>query len=63
MHDRTWDTTGGKTPDPNTHLLAYTPTISANMIETGANLEVTGIRVVKYVPDYAYIMADLQATG
>jgi len=33
--------------------LAYTPAISANMIETGANLEVTGIRVVKYVPDYA----------
>jgi hypothetical protein len=34
--------------------LAYDPTISANMIETGANLEVTGIRVVKYVPDYNY---------
>ncbi len=34
--------------------LAYTPAIAANMIETGANLEVTGIRVVKYVPDYAY---------
>ena len=34
--------------------LAYTPSIAANMIETGANLEVTGIRVVKYVPDYAY---------
>ncbi len=33
--------------------LAYTPAIAANMIETGANLEVTGIRVVKYVPDYA----------
>lgn len=34
--------------------LAYTPGIAANMIETGTNLEVTGIRVVKYVPDYAY---------
>lgn len=34
--------------------LAYTPQIAASMIETGANLEVTGIRVVKYVPDYAY---------
>ncbi len=32
--------------------LAYTPTISSTMIETGNNLEVTGIRVVKYVPDY-----------
>jgi hypothetical protein len=34
--------------------LAYDKTIASNMIETGANLEVTGIRVVKYVPDYAY---------
>src|ERR1035437_139590 len=33
--------------------LAFTPQIAANMIETGSNLEVTGIRVVKYVPDYA----------
>ena len=32
--------------------LAYTPQISPNMIETGPNLEVTGIRVIKYVPDY-----------
>ena len=34
--------------------LAYNPVIAANMIETGTNLEVTGIRVVKYVPDYDY---------
>lgn len=33
--------------------LAYDKTIASNMIETGGNLEVTGIRVVKYVPDYA----------
>ncbi|MDB5208497.1 MAG: RagB/SusD family nutrient uptake outer membrane protein [Flavisolibacter sp.] len=33
--------------------LAYTPQIANNMIELGTNLEVTGIRVVKYVPDYA----------
>jgi starch-binding outer membrane protein, SusD/RagB family len=33
--------------------LAFTPTIAANMIETGTNLEVTGIRVLKYAPDYA----------
>ena len=32
--------------------LSYTPAIAANMIETGGNLEVTGIRVVKYAPDY-----------
>lgn len=30
--------------------LAFTPEVSS--IETGANLEVTGIRVVKYCPDY-----------
>ncbi|MBI1344417.1 MAG: RagB/SusD family nutrient uptake outer membrane protein [Terrimonas sp.] len=34
--------------------LAYDPVIASNMIETGANLEVTGIRVVKFPPDYAY---------
>lgn len=32
--------------------LAYDKTIAPNMIETGGNLEVTGIRVIKYVPDY-----------
>lgn len=40
--------------DRNGAPLAYTPAIASNMIETGANKEVTGIRVVKYVPDYAY---------
>ncbi len=32
--------------------LAYDPNIAANQIETGPNLEVTGIRVLKYPPDY-----------
>lgn len=32
--------------------LAFTPAIAADMKETGSNLEITGIRVVKYVPDY-----------
>jgi hypothetical protein len=32
--------------------LAFNPTIAADMKETGANLEVTGIRVLKYVPDF-----------
>jgi hypothetical protein len=32
--------------------LAFNPTIAANMQEQGANLEVTGIRVPKYVPDF-----------
>ncbi len=34
--------------------LVYVPQISPDMIENGSNLEVTGIRVVKYVPDYAF---------
>jgi len=43
---------GVPTKDRKGAPLAYTPTIASNMIETGSNLEVTGIRVVKYVPDY-----------
>ncbi len=45
---------GAAIQDRKGNPLAYTPAIAANMIETGSNLEVTGIRVVKYVPDYAY---------
>lgn len=33
--------------------LSFDPVISDNMIETGSNLEVTGIRVAKYVPDFS----------
>ncbi len=32
--------------------LAFDPTIASDMKETGANLEVTGIRVEKYPPDF-----------
>ncbi len=32
--------------------LAFNPIIAPNMLETGSNLEITGIRVIKYVPDY-----------
>jgi len=32
--------------------LSFDPTIAATMQETGSNLEVTGIRVVKYAPDF-----------
>jgi starch-binding outer membrane protein, SusD/RagB family len=44
---------GDSTPqkDRKGNLLAFTPTIAPNMIEQGNNLELTGIRVVKYVPD------------
>jgi len=33
--------------------LAFDPIIAPTMIETGSNLEVTGIRVDKYVPDFS----------
>jgi starch-binding outer membrane protein, SusD/RagB family len=33
--------------------LNFTPVIADNMIETGSNLEVTGFRVAKYVPDFS----------
>lgn len=33
--------------------LSFTPQIAANQIETGNDLEVKGIRVVKYVPDFS----------
>ncbi|MEO7522501.1 MAG: RagB/SusD family nutrient uptake outer membrane protein [Ferruginibacter sp.] len=45
---------GAPKKDRKGNPLAYDPNISANMIETGSNLEVTGIRVVKYVPDYQF---------
>ncbi len=32
--------------------LSFDPTIASSMIEQGSNLEVTGIRVIKYVPDF-----------
>jgi starch-binding outer membrane protein, SusD/RagB family len=34
--------------------LAYKPTIAPDMKENGPDLEITGIRVVKYVPDHPY---------
>lgn len=33
--------------------LAFDPTIASDMKETGANLEVTGIRIIKYTPDFS----------
>lgn len=33
--------------------LIFTPDVASDLKEVGANLEVTGIRVIKYVPDYS----------
>ncbi|MDE3234615.1 MAG: RagB/SusD family nutrient uptake outer membrane protein [Bacteroidota bacterium] len=39
--------------DRKKNPLAFDPTIASNMQETGSNLEVTGIRVEKYPPDFS----------
>jgi hypothetical protein len=43
---------GDSLKDRKNNYLSYTPRIADNLIETGNNLELTGIRVVKYVPDF-----------
>lgn len=48
-----YDENGVAIKDRKGAPLAYTAAIASDMKETGANLEVTGIRVVKYAPDYA----------
>jgi hypothetical protein len=48
-----YDAAGNPLKDRKGAPLAFDPTIAPTMIETGANLEVTGIRVAKYVPDLA----------
>ena len=47
-----YDETGKAEVDRKGNPLAFVPGIAADMKETGTNLELTGIRVVKYVPDY-----------
>jgi len=44
---------GEKETDRKGNLLIFDPNISSDLKETGNNLEITGIRVVKYVPDYS----------
>ncbi|MDE3145669.1 MAG: RagB/SusD family nutrient uptake outer membrane protein, partial [Bacteroidota bacterium] len=47
-----YDQNGVALNDRKGHPLSFNPTIAATMQETGSNLEVTGIRVVKYAPDF-----------
>jgi hypothetical protein len=53
MVGQMYDQNGVALKDRKGNPLSFTPTIAANMIETGSNLEVTGIRVPKYVPDFS----------
>jgi len=48
-----YDDSGHVLKDRKGNNLAFDPTIAASMIEQGSNLEVTGIRVAKYVPDFS----------
>lgn len=48
-----YDQAGTPLLDRKKNPLAFVPTIASTMIEQGANLEVTGIRVAKYVPDFS----------
>jgi starch-binding outer membrane protein, SusD/RagB family len=47
-----YDAAGNLLKDRKGNLLAFDPTIAPTMIETGSNLELTGIRVAKFVPDF-----------
>jgi len=48
-----YDQNGVALKDRKGNALAFDPAIAPTMIETGTNLEVTGIRVDKYVPDFS----------
>lgn len=48
-----YDKDGKAEKDRKGNPLSFTSTIANDMIEQGSNLEVTGIRVVKYVPDFS----------
>ena len=48
-----YDAAGNLLKDRKGNLLAFDPTIAPTMIETGSNLELTGIRVAKFVPDFS----------
>jgi hypothetical protein len=48
-----FDQNGVALKDRKGNPLAFDPAISSTMIEQGNNLEITGIRVAKYVPDFS----------
>lgn len=48
-----YDQNGVALKDRKGNPLAFDPNIAADMKETGPNLEVTGIRIAKYFPDFS----------
>ncbi len=51
MIGQQYNESGVALKDRKGNPLSFDPNIAANMIETGSNLEVTGLRVEKYPPD------------
>lgn len=54
MIGQQYDENGVAEKDRKGNPLAFDPAISPDMKENGTNLELTGIRVVKYAPDYNF---------
>jgi hypothetical protein len=53
MIGQQYNENGTALKDRKGNALAFNPTIASDMKETGSNLEVTGIRVEKYPPDFS----------
>jgi starch-binding outer membrane protein, SusD/RagB family len=59
-----YDQTGAVEYDRKGNLLAFLPTMAADLKETNpATLEITGIRVVKYPPDYSQGVKSYNVAG
>jgi len=48
-----YDEKGNKLTDRKNNLLIFDPNIAPDLKENGANLELTGYRIAKYVPDFS----------
>jgi hypothetical protein len=58
-----YDQNGVALKDRKGNPLVFDPNISSTMIETGSNLEVTGIRVDKYPPDFSNAAGQFYSTN
>jgi hypothetical protein len=59
-----YNETGAKLYDRKNNLLVFLPSMAANLKETDpATLEITGIRVVKYPPDYTQGVTSYNTAG
>lgn len=58
-----YDENGVKYKDRKGNLLIFDPQMATDLKETGPNLEVTGIRVIKYPPDYTNGVVSYSTAG